>query len=446
MSVSVAFPFRMSSNLSIILSTIVVVSVYGSLVISTINDTVDENVANDIMDTAVNDIEDRNISDASFGFTTTTLTTTSASIRLYCADDEFQCHFSQECIPRLWECDHKIDCVDGSDELPHITEQDSMESGDSVRLVKYCNACGTQYFRCRISNECIPKGWLCDDQKDCGENDNSDEENDICQSIADFLIDTKPRTSNQTRNPLTTPEPMVVLHNQTHFHSLIRSFSNVSTSNKMHSASNKVIKNLVINTMFYNALLLKDMDITSMLTIIRESMICWLNKKITSIECAPTTIFESLTDPVNEQLEPKSSTVPPKETFLIPTSIDATAITKIAFDWLTDNWYLLDSKNELIYLCSHHFEQCIVVMDYHLLTGALSIELDATEGLLFVSRRGDKSRIDKQSIGPAILKANFDGSHSTVLVDIRLLEPAYLSLDASIRRIYWIDTQLGLHK
>lgn len=177
-----------------------------------------------------------------------------------------------------------------------------------------------------------------------------------------------------------------------------------------------------------------------MLTITKDSNICWLNGKSSSIQCVSTLLV--LDAETSNTTEPKVDK-PSPETLSLPNYIDASAISRITLDWLTDNWYLLDSEHEVIYLCTYRFEQCIVVMDYRLLSRPICLELDATEGLMFVTRRGDKSRIEDKSIGPAILRASHDGTEAIVLVDTRLLEPAHLSLDATQRRVFWVDTQLG---
>lgn len=176
--------------------------------------------------------------------TNSTITTTTSSPEVAqtlapnCADDEFQCNSSLECIPLSWECDHKIDCADGSDELPHTgSEEESDDSMLAGRVVKYCDVCGQHYFRCRVSKECIPRGWLCDGQLDCGYGDESDEKNDECLGMNEqHVVDNQ--AQNQTRPLLLGP--FVVGHNRTHLHTLIPSFTNITSMQRIHLASNEV--------------------------------------------------------------------------------------------------------------------------------------------------------------------------------------------------------------
>ncbi|KAG9349405.1 hypothetical protein JZ751_027848 [Albula glossodonta] len=80
-----------------------------------------------------------------------------------CRADEFQCR-NQHCIQRSWKCDGDDDCLDGSDEEPHICQNRS---------------CPVDQFKCQ-NNRCIPKRWLCDGTNDCGNNE--DESNLTCSA------------------------------------------------------------------------------------------------------------------------------------------------------------------------------------------------------------------------------------------------------------------------
>ncbi|KAJ8247101.1 hypothetical protein GJAV_G00258730 [Gymnothorax javanicus] len=80
-----------------------------------------------------------------------------------CKSEEFQCR-NQHCIQLSWRCDGDDDCLDGSDEDPHICSNHS---------------CPAEQFKCQ-SNRCIPKRWLCDGTNDCGNNE--DESNLTCSA------------------------------------------------------------------------------------------------------------------------------------------------------------------------------------------------------------------------------------------------------------------------
>lgn len=95
----------------------------------------------------------------------------SLSLSPGCAHPLFQCP-QGPCIDRIWVCDGRVDCEDGSD-----------ESADTCKYSS--NTCHPDQFRCQITNKCIPGPWLCDSEFDCavkGDNrvDRSDEENSRC--------------------------------------------------------------------------------------------------------------------------------------------------------------------------------------------------------------------------------------------------------------------------
>src|SRR5699024_5371078 len=132
----------------------------------------------------------------------------------YCAPDEYQCSFSLECIPRAWCCDHVIDCADGSDEWPNYYAPNSTgQTGPSS-----CNLCGSHSFQCPASFECIPRGWMCDGQSDCGQTelgpDSGDERNEQCESIGTVELN-QDQGGNLTGALLLEPtKPYVVLYNR----------------------------------------------------------------------------------------------------------------------------------------------------------------------------------------------------------------------------------------
>uniref|UniRef100_A0A8C2DL15 Low density lipoprotein receptor-related protein 2a n=1 Tax=Cyprinus carpio TaxID=7962 RepID=A0A8C2DL15_CYPCA len=127
-----------------------------------------------------------------------------------CESAQFQCLSDGECIPQHWVCDDEEDCEDGSDERQHCreytlspsvrlslafcfhfnydcpSEQRAPLTPSNVRGCDFHHVGETRYLRCagntgrtglfQCSNgECIPRGYICDHDDDCG--DRSDEQN-----------------------------------------------------------------------------------------------------------------------------------------------------------------------------------------------------------------------------------------------------------------------------
>ncbi|XP_048772894.2 low-density lipoprotein receptor-related protein 1-like isoform X3 [Ostrea edulis] len=85
-----------------------------------------------------------------------------------CGTTDFLCHDATKCISISQTCDKFRDCVDGSDELDQVCNQEH---------------CGSQYFTCS-NHQCIPFGKHCDRTFDCL--DGSDERECICDNDKEF--------------------------------------------------------------------------------------------------------------------------------------------------------------------------------------------------------------------------------------------------------------------
>ncbi|KAH9364231.1 hypothetical protein HPB48_000552 [Haemaphysalis longicornis] len=82
-----------------------------------------------------------------------------------CSEKQFACATTNECIPRKWQCNGDRDCADASDEDPVTCFNETMN-------------CPPDEFVCQLHNgeiKCAPMSWQCDGKKDC--RDGFDERN-----------------------------------------------------------------------------------------------------------------------------------------------------------------------------------------------------------------------------------------------------------------------------
>lgn len=84
--------------------------------------------------------------------------------------DQFFCHSTKECIPRVWRCDGAADC---NSTMGLESEDEKDCSPDTV-------TCPPDDYQCG-DGQCIPEAWTCDAQDDC--NDSSDESSALCECL-----------------------------------------------------------------------------------------------------------------------------------------------------------------------------------------------------------------------------------------------------------------------
>lgn len=55
------------------------------------------------------------------------------------------------------------------------------------------------------------------------------------------------------------------------------------------------------------------------------------------------------------------------------------AMTHIALDWISGNWYFLDDTREMIFLCNSTMNTCVILVEVNL-SKPRGIALDPTKG------------------------------------------------------------------
>ncbi|XP_072041131.1 uncharacterized protein [Amphiura filiformis] len=115
----------------------------------------------------------------------TTTVTTTISIPVECAEDEFKCAEGHQCIPAVLRCDYSTDCADNSDEVDGCVCDPSSD------------------FEC-TDGGCIAMIWKCNGEPDCF--DGSDEATDLC------LLTTPTPTMTMTMELSTSPDQNDIIY------------------------------------------------------------------------------------------------------------------------------------------------------------------------------------------------------------------------------------------
>ncbi|CAB0020575.1 unnamed protein product, partial [Nesidiocoris tenuis] len=118
---------------------------------------------------------------------------------------------------------------------------------------------------------------------------------------------------------------------------------------------------------------------------------------------------------------------------LQPDNITCTAVTHIALDWVSGNWYFLDDSREMILLCTGNFKYCLIVIDINL-NKPHGIALDPTKGYMFFTKWG--------TVRPMLERAQLDGTERKTLVSEKIVYPYGITVDYAVQHVYWVDTYL----
>ncbi|CAL4088832.1 unnamed protein product, partial [Meganyctiphanes norvegica] len=105
----------------------------------------------------------------------------------------------------------------------------------------------------------------------------------------------------------------------------------------------------------------------------------------------------------------------------------------VARDWITGNWYILDSR-EMIFMCNATMSVCITLMDV-VLNKPRGIALDPTVGYMFFTDWG--------TTAPKLERALMDGSQREQIVNRKIVYPFGVTVDYANRHVYWVDGYLS---
>lgn len=111
-------------------------------------------------------------------------------------------------------------------------------------------------------------------------------------------------------------------------------------------------------------------------------------------------------------------------------------ISQFALDWVSRNWYFMDTINNFIFVCSQEMKNCRIVIQTiqndPIKIRALAI--DPTLGYLFVAKYDTNNRTSA-----SITRYFLDGTSDMSLIQRKIFYPHDLSLDVAVKKIYFLD-------
>jgi hypothetical protein len=110
---------------------------------------------------------------------------------------------------------------------------------------------------------------------------------------------------------------------------------------------------------------------------------------------------------------------------------DYTYRAKLAIDWIHNLVYFIDNERLIVVSANDSLNRYTVVEKQ-----VKDIAINPINYFIIWSRW------DTNKMNASIMKANYDGSNQTVLIDFDIKEPNALVIDLKDSKIYWIDRQL----
>lgn len=104
------------------------------------------------------------------------------------------------------------------------------------------------------------------------------------------------------------------------------------------------------------------------------------------------------------------------------------AVDEMRLDWISGNWYFLNTDFGLIFVCNAEMKHCTIIIE-SFVHKPKSMVLDPTKGFMFFTKWEQSS----------LERSHMDGSNRTTLVTKKIIYPLGLTLDLANEHIYWVD-------
>ncbi len=104
------------------------------------------------------------------------------------------------------------------------------------------------------------------------------------------------------------------------------------------------------------------------------------------------------------------------------------AVDEMRIDWISTNWYFLNTEFGLIFVCNAEMQHCSIIID-NFVHKPKSMALDPTKGFMFFTKWEQAS----------LERAHLDGTNRTTLVTNKVVYPFGLTVDLANEHVYWVD-------
>lgn len=112
------------------------------------------------------------------------------------------------------------------------------------------------------------------------------------------------------------------------------------------------------------------------------------------------------------------------------------AISQMLLDWYSNNWYFMDTINNLIFVCSYTMTNCRIIVESmpNETSKYRFFAIDPNAGFLFLTKH-DSANKTKAGLTRFLM----DGTEEKSLLSEKLFYPNDLTLDFAMQRIYFLD-------
>lgn len=328
-----------------------------------------------------------------------------------CPPGEHVCISTGECIPLSRFCDGHRDCIDGSDENPLC----GLAPAPGDVKCKYGGAMTLDKgMQCYCPTGQVHDGSDCVDEDECRRTEYGG--TPVCSQRCTNLIAS--RTGN--RGYQCGCAENFELVNESWCRAIDDPSDSLSATVFLYDSQRIVHKKM--RDLKGRALgSVEIREVEALAVDHRKRRLCW----VTSKSAVPASQVFCLS--INQD----GSFVAPIQKIEPPFSVEG--VIALEFDWLGNNWYMVDGLYSRIFVCSAEFSHC-VTLSGGVIEKPMDIAIDSISGFAFIADSGTESG--------GLWRLSLDGSQLVSIVHSGIIHPVGVTADPFSRTVYWSDQYL----